>query len=64
MQMDIEIGGRAETLDEGDRTGVGFGTFESRLLDQKSRNDPVDDLQRRYEQLGMDGEQKTQWDRK
>jgi hypothetical protein len=33
MQMDVEIGGRAETLDQGDRAGVGLGAFESRLCD-------------------------------
>jgi hypothetical protein len=40
VRMDVEIGGRAETLDERDGAGVGFGAFESRLLDQKCRNDP------------------------
>ena len=54
--MDVEIGSRAETLDERDRAGHGFGTFESRLLDQKCRYHPVDDLQDRREQLWMGGE--------
>ena len=33
--------------------GVGIGTLECRLFDQKCRYDPVDDLQDRREQLGM-----------
>ena len=41
MQMDVEIGRRAEALDERDRTGVGLAAFESRLFDQKCGNDPV-----------------------
>jgi hypothetical protein len=28
MQMDVEIRGRAETLDERDGAGVGFGALE------------------------------------
>ena len=47
MQMDVEIGGRAKALDERDRTGVGCAAFESRLLDQKGGDDPVNDLQHR-----------------
>ena len=37
MQMYVEIGGGAKALDQGDRTGVGFAVFESRLFDQKPR---------------------------
>jgi hypothetical protein len=50
MQMDVEIGGRANRLPEGDREGRGFGAFESRLFDQKCRNDLVDDLRYGLEQ--------------
>jgi hypothetical protein len=64
MQIDVEIGGRAKALDEGHRAGVGLGVFESRLLDQKCRNDPVDDLQDRGEELGMCSEQQAQRDRR
>ena len=35
MQMDVEIGGRAEALNEGDRAALGFGALEPRLFDQK-----------------------------
>ena len=49
MQMDVEIGGRAKALDERDRARVGCARFQSRWLDQKARDDPVDDLQHRRE---------------
>jgi hypothetical protein len=41
---------------EHDRAGTGIAVLESRLLDRKSGNDPVDDLQDRREQFGMGGE--------
>jgi hypothetical protein len=47
MQMNVEIGSRAEALDERDRTGVGLAAFQSRLFDQKCGNDPVNALQHR-----------------
>ena len=53
--MDVQVGGRAESLDERDRAGVGYGAFEPRLLEQKARDDPVDDAQHRREQLGVRG---------
>ena len=55
MQMNIEIGGGAKALDEGDGTRVGFAAFESRLLDQKAGNHAVDDLQ-----LRMSGKEDAQ----
>ena len=64
MQMDVQIGGGAKTLDEGDRAGVGCTASQSRLFEQKSRDDPVDDAQHRREQLGMSGEQNAQRNRK
>jgi hypothetical protein len=47
-----------------DGAGVGFGAFESGLLDQKRGNDPVDDSQDGREQLGMCSEQQANRDRK
>ena len=47
MQMDVEIGRRAEALDERERTGVSLGALQSRLFDQKGGNDAVDALQQR-----------------
>ncbi len=47
MQMDVEIGRRAEALDERDRTAVSLVAFESRLFDQNCGNDAVNALQQR-----------------
>ncbi len=58
------VSGRAEALNEGDRAALGFGAFESRWLDQKCGNDPVDDLQDGREQLRMCSEEPTKRDRK
>src|SRR3954463_13174534 len=57
MQMDVEIGRRAEALDERDCAAVSLATFASRLFDQKGGNDAVDDLQQWGEQIGMGGQQ-------
>ena len=62
--MDVQIGGRSEALDQRDGAGGGFGALESRLLDQKCRNDPVDDLQDGREQVRMCSEETTKRDRK
>ena len=56
--MNVEIGGGAKALDEGDGTRVGFAAFESRLLDQKAGNHAVDDLQ-----LRMSGKEDAQRNR-
>jgi guanyl-specific ribonuclease Sa len=34
VQMDVQIGGRSEALDQRDGAGVGFGALEFCLLDQ------------------------------
>ena len=51
VQVDVEIGRRAQSLDERDRAGVGYvplqSALESRVLDQKGRDDPVNDLKYR-----------------
>jgi hypothetical protein len=44
VQMDVQISGRAETLDEGNGAGAGLGALESRLFNQQCRYGPVDDL--------------------
>ena len=53
MQMDVQVGGRAKSLDEGDRAGVGCGAFHACLLEQKPRDNAVDDAQHRREQFGL-----------
>jgi len=44
VKMNIEIGGGAEALDEGDGTGLRLCAFQTGLFDQKGRNGAVDDL--------------------
>ena len=53
VEMNIGIGRRCKALYQHHGTGCGFGTLESRLLDQKFRYDSVDDLQDGREQVGM-----------
>ena len=47
VQMDVQIGGRAEALDQRDRAAVGLADLEAGLLKQEARDDPVVDLQHR-----------------
>ena len=62
MQMDVQVGGRAESLDEGDRAGVGCGAFQACLLEHKPRDDAVDDAQQRREQFGVRRDEDAQRD--
>jgi len=55
MQMNIQIGRRAEALDERDHAGIGSAKFKARALDQKAGNDAVDHVQERREQLRLRG---------
>ena len=43
----VEIGRRAEALDERDRTAVSLAALQSRLFDQKCGDDVVNALQQR-----------------
>ena len=45
MKVNIEIGGGAEALNEGDRAGVGLGMGQAGLVTHKGREGAVDDLQ-------------------
>jgi hypothetical protein len=46
--MDVQVGGRAESLDEGNRAGVCCGAIQAGLLEQKPRNaSPVADARTR-----------------
>ena len=38
MQMNVQVGGRAEALDEGDGTGGRFRAADAGLLDEKRGN--------------------------
>jgi hypothetical protein len=44
MEMYVEIGGRSKTLYQRNGTGRSFSTLEACLLDQKCRDNAVDDL--------------------
>ena len=61
--MLIQIGRRAEALDEGDRTAVSLAALQSCLLTQERGDDAVDDMQQRREQIGMGREQQAQGNR-
>ena len=39
VQMDVQVGGRAESLNEGDRAGIGCGAIQPDLPAQKPRDD-------------------------
>ncbi len=43
MQMDVQVGGRAESLNQRDRACIGCGAPQASLLAQKPRDDAVDD---------------------
>ena len=55
--MNIEIGGGAKPLDEGDCAGLGLGIGQAGLVDHEDREGVVDHLQYRREQLRLGGEQ-------
>ena len=63
MQMNVQVGGRAEALDEGDGTGGGLIALLAGLFVQERGNRPVNDLQHREETFGMDGKETAQWNR-
>ena len=44
MQVNIEIGRRAKTLDQRDRAAVGLKGLEAGLIQQVARDHPVPDL--------------------
>ena len=51
--MNIQIGGGAKSLNEGDRTRGGVFALDAGLSDEEGSNDAVDDLQHGCEQCGM-----------
>ena len=58
--MNIEIGGGAKALDEGDRAGLGLVPCQTGVFDHKGREGAVDDLQHGRKQLGLGGEEMPQ----
>ncbi len=59
----MRLAAEPKRSDESDSARVGFATFQSRLLDQKCGNNPVDHLQHGREQLRIGGEEGAQRDR-
>ena len=51
--MNVEIAGRAETLDQGDRACVRILHLKPGLLDEEARYHAVDDAQDRRHQLWL-----------
>ena len=62
VQVDVQVGGRAEALDQRDRAAVGLACFETRLPEQMARDHAVHDLQHGRHQLGLCGQQQAQGD--
>ena len=60
----FRLAAECESLDEGDRAGIGCGALQAGLLEQKPRDDAVDDPQHRCEQLGPCGKEDAKPDRK
>ncbi len=60
VEVNVEIGGRTEALDERHGAGVGLNPFQSGLFDQKGRDDSVNDLKYAGNQLRMGGQQDAQ----
>ncbi len=50
--MNVQIRCRAKALERGEPASVGFTTLGARLLDQKGRDDPNNDLQQRMSRAG------------
>jgi hypothetical protein len=62
--MDIQVGGRAESLDQVDAACIGCTSFKPRLPEQETCDGPVHDAQQRREHLGVRRKQNAQGDRK
>jgi hypothetical protein len=51
VQVDVQVGGRAEALDQRDGTAVGLVCLQASLLEREPGEDAVHDLQHRRQQL-------------
>ena len=60
----FRLAAECESLDEGNRAAVCRGALQAGLLEQKPREDAVDDPQHRREQLGPCGKEDAKLDRK
>ena len=64
VQVDVQVRGRPETLDQRDRAAVGLLGLQPGLIEQETRDGTVHDLQHRRHQLGLCSQQQPQRDRK
>ena len=63
VQVDVEVGGRAKTLDQHDGAALALFAFESNAIQQMARDHALHHLQHRRDQLGLRGQQQSQRDR-
>ena len=63
VQVDVQVGGRAEALDQGDRAALTFVALEPRVIQQMPLDHPLHHLQHRRDQLGLRGQQHAQRNR-
>ena len=63
VQVDVEVGGRAEALDQGDRAALTLVALEPRVAQQVPFDHALHHLQHRRDQLGLRGQQHAQRDR-
>jgi hypothetical protein len=63
VQVDVQVGGRAEALDQRDGAAVTFVGLEPGSLQQMAREHALHDLQHRRDQLGLRSQQHAQLDR-
>ena len=63
VQVDVEVGRRAEALDQRDGAAVAFVGLEPGSLQQMARDHALHHLQHRRDQLGLRGQQQAQRDR-
>ena len=63
MQMDVQVGCRAEALDQGDRAALTFVALEPRVIQQMPLDQALLHLQYRRDQLGLRGQQHAKRDR-
>jgi hypothetical protein len=60
VQVDVEIGGRAQALDQRDGTALAFVTLQRRVVQQMPLDHALHHLQHRRDQLGLCGQQHAQ----
>jgi hypothetical protein len=62
VQVDVQVGGRAKTLDQRDCAAMALRGLEPDVVQQMARDHALHHLQHRRDQLGLCGRQQTQRD--